>query len=117
MVVHPSSSPARRQHLSLRAHSRSALPAEGRARRAATILRRRLDFAAASRDKARRDQRRTLGAGREGRTSHMEELIGRITAVAGIDAGLAQKAVGIILGFLKKEGPPAEVGQLRPGRD
>lgn len=42
----------------------------------------------------------------------MEELIGRITAAAGIDAGLAQKAVGIILGFLKKEGPQAEVQQL-----
>ena len=42
----------------------------------------------------------------------MEELIARITASAGIDAPTAQKAVGIILGFLKKEGPPAEVGQL-----
>jgi hypothetical protein len=42
----------------------------------------------------------------------MEELIGRITAAAGIDAGLAQKAVGMILNFLKKEGPAAEVGQL-----
>ncbi len=42
----------------------------------------------------------------------MEELIARITAAAGIDAGLAQKAVGIILGFLQKEGPAAEVSQL-----
>jgi hypothetical protein len=42
----------------------------------------------------------------------MEELIGRVTAAAGIDAGLAQKAIGIILGFLQKEGPAAEVGQL-----
>jgi hypothetical protein len=42
----------------------------------------------------------------------MEELIGRITAVAGIDAGLASKAIGMILNFLKKEGPAAEVGQL-----
>jgi hypothetical protein len=42
----------------------------------------------------------------------MEELIGRITAAAGIDAGLATKAIGMILGFLKKEGPAAEVGQL-----
>lgn len=42
----------------------------------------------------------------------MEELIGRITAAAGIDAGLATKAVGMILNFLKKEGPAAEVGQL-----
>lgn len=42
----------------------------------------------------------------------MEELIARITAAAGIDAGLATKAVGMILNFLKKEGPPEEVGQL-----
>ena len=39
----------------------------------------------------------------------MEELIGRITAAAGIDAALATKAIGMILNFLKKEGPPAEV--------
>jgi len=42
----------------------------------------------------------------------MEELISRLVANVGIDAGLAQKAVGIILGFLQKEGPPAEVGEL-----
>ena len=42
----------------------------------------------------------------------MEELIARITSVAGIDEGLAQKAIGIILGFLKKEGPAAEVEQM-----
>jgi hypothetical protein len=42
----------------------------------------------------------------------MEELIGRIVPNVGIDAGLAQKAVGMILGFLQKEGPAAEVGQL-----
>lgn len=42
----------------------------------------------------------------------MEELIQRIAAAAGIDTGLAQKAAGIILGFLQKEGPAAEVGQL-----
>ncbi len=35
----------------------------------------------------------------------MEELISRVAAVAGIDAGLAQKAVGMIMGFLKKEAP------------
>lgn len=35
----------------------------------------------------------------------MEELIGRIVAAAGIDEELAQNAVGIILGFLNKEGP------------
>ena len=42
----------------------------------------------------------------------MEELIARVVAAAGIDEALAQKAVGIILGFLKKEGPAAEVGEL-----
>jgi hypothetical protein len=42
----------------------------------------------------------------------MEELIGRITAAAGIDSGLATKAIGMILNFLQKEGPAAEVGQL-----
>ena len=50
----------------------------------------------------------------------MEELIGRISAAAGIDAGLATKAVGMILNFLKKEGPATEVSQLigaLPGAD
>jgi hypothetical protein len=42
----------------------------------------------------------------------MDELINRIVANVGVDAGLAQKAVGIILGFLQKEGPAAEVGQM-----
>ncbi|WP_421983618.1 DUF2780 domain-containing protein [Roseibium sp.] len=35
----------------------------------------------------------------------MEELIKRIMAAAGIDQELATNAVGIILSFLKKEGP------------
>lgn len=42
----------------------------------------------------------------------MEELISRVAAAAGIDAELASKAVGIILAFLQKEGPQAEIGQL-----
>ena len=42
----------------------------------------------------------------------MDELIQRVASAAGIDAGLAQKAVGIIFGFLQKEGPQAEVNQL-----
>jgi hypothetical protein len=42
----------------------------------------------------------------------MEELIGRICAEAGIDPHVAKKAVGMILGFLQKEGPQAEVGAL-----
>ena len=42
----------------------------------------------------------------------MDELIGRITERTGLDAATAQKAIGIILAFLQKEGPPAEVSQL-----
>jgi len=42
----------------------------------------------------------------------MDELITRITKATGLDATTSQKAVGIILTFLKKEGPPAEVNQL-----
>ncbi|MCX7340366.1 MAG: DUF2267 domain-containing protein [Hyphomicrobiales bacterium] len=42
----------------------------------------------------------------------MEELVARISAAAGIDATLATKAIGMILNFLKKEGPAAEVGEL-----
>ena len=42
----------------------------------------------------------------------MEELIQRVAAAAGIAPDVAQKAVGIILGFLKKEGPPEDVAQL-----
>jgi hypothetical protein len=42
----------------------------------------------------------------------MEELISRIIAVSGLDESLARKAIGIILAFLQKEGPPAEIGQL-----
>ena len=42
----------------------------------------------------------------------MDELISRITAATGLDAATAEKAVGIILAFLRKEGPATEVGQL-----
>ena len=42
----------------------------------------------------------------------IDELITRVTAAAGIDETLARKAVGMMLAFLKKEGPAAEVGQL-----
>jgi hypothetical protein len=42
----------------------------------------------------------------------MEELVARITQATGLDAETAQKAVGIILAFLQKEGPPDEVGRL-----
>jgi hypothetical protein len=42
----------------------------------------------------------------------MEELIARVTTNLGIDPALAEKCVGIILGFVQKEGPAAEVGQM-----
>jgi hypothetical protein len=42
----------------------------------------------------------------------MDELISRITAASGLDESLAKKAIGIILAFLQKEGPAAEIGQL-----
>ncbi|MFR0656759.1 DUF2267 domain-containing protein, partial [Pantoea sp. SIMBA_079] len=42
----------------------------------------------------------------------MEELIARITSKVGIDAATAEKAVGMILAFLQKEGPEAEVQKL-----
>lgn len=42
----------------------------------------------------------------------MEELLARITQKTGLDAATAQKAIGIILSFLKKEGPPDAVNKL-----
>jgi hypothetical protein len=50
----------------------------------------------------------------------MEELIARVTQKTGLEASVARKAIGIILAFLQKDGPPAEVGQLiaaLPGAD
>jgi hypothetical protein len=42
----------------------------------------------------------------------MDELIDRITQKTGLDASTARKAVGLILGYLQKEGPQNEVNQL-----
>jgi hypothetical protein len=42
----------------------------------------------------------------------MDELIGRLVANVGVDRAAAETAVGIILQFLAKEGPPDKVGQL-----
>lgn len=42
----------------------------------------------------------------------MEEIIARVAGAAGIDTELASKAVGMILGFLQKEGPPDAMGQM-----
>lgn len=50
----------------------------------------------------------------------MDELIQRVTAAAGVDEATARSAVGIILGFLKKESNLPETAQLIsavPGAD
>jgi hypothetical protein len=50
----------------------------------------------------------------------MEELIARVTQRTGLDAATAEKAIGLILAFLRKDGPPAEVDRLfaaLPGAD
>lgn len=50
----------------------------------------------------------------------MDELINALTAKVGIDPAVAEKAVGIILNFLRKEAPDAPVTALIekiPGAD
>src|SRR5437660_9351804 len=42
----------------------------------------------------------------------MDELLDRLVAKVGIDRGVAEKAVGIILAFLLKEGPADKVQAL-----
>jgi hypothetical protein len=42
----------------------------------------------------------------------MDELIGRLAAKAGIGDAAAEKTIGIILGFLRKEGPSDRVQAL-----
>ena len=42
----------------------------------------------------------------------MEELIARVTQKTGLDQATARKAIGIILAYLQREGPQAEVNQL-----
>ncbi|QFU15964.1 DUF2267 domain-containing protein [Microvirga thermotolerans] len=42
----------------------------------------------------------------------MEELIARVTEKTGLEASVARKAIGLILAFLRKEGPANEVNQL-----
>jgi hypothetical protein len=42
----------------------------------------------------------------------MDELIGRLATNAGIDSAVAEKTVGIILGFLRSEGPSEDVEAL-----
>ena len=45
----------------------------------------------------------------------MEDLITRVSAAAGIEPDVAQKSIGIILNFLRKEGPPGAVAQVMQG--
>ena len=42
----------------------------------------------------------------------MDELISRVIAASGLNEELARKAIGIILAFLQKEGPPTEINEL-----
>ncbi len=42
----------------------------------------------------------------------MEELIQRITAATGISPQIAEQAIGMILGFIKKHAPEGAVGEL-----
>jgi hypothetical protein len=42
----------------------------------------------------------------------MDELIGELAIKAGIDSAVAEKTVGIILGFLRSEGPSDKVQAL-----
>jgi hypothetical protein len=50
----------------------------------------------------------------------MDELIERLVAKVGVDRATAEKALGIMLDFLAKEGPPDKVKELMermPGAD
>ena len=42
----------------------------------------------------------------------MDELAGQLAAKAGIDSGVAEKTIGIILAFLRNEGPSDKVQAL-----
>src|SRR5215475_5424010 len=42
----------------------------------------------------------------------MDELIGRLASRAGIDSAVAEKTIGIILNFLRNEGPSDKVQAL-----
>ena len=42
----------------------------------------------------------------------MDELIARLASKAGTDSAVAEKAIGIVLGFLRNEGPADEVQAL-----
>src|SRR2546429_3264228 len=42
----------------------------------------------------------------------MDELVGQLATKAGIDSGVAEKTIGIILAFLRNEGPSDKVQAL-----
>ena len=42
----------------------------------------------------------------------MDELIGRLASKASIDSVVAEKIIGIVLGFLRNEGPSDKVQAL-----
>jgi len=42
----------------------------------------------------------------------MDELIGRLIAACGVDRAKAERSVGIIMDFLRREGPPDKVQAL-----
>lgn len=42
----------------------------------------------------------------------MDELIARVTQALGVDAGVAQQAIGTILAFLQKQAPNADFSKL-----
>jgi hypothetical protein len=42
----------------------------------------------------------------------MDELVGRLAVKAGIDNAVAEKTIGIVLGFLRNEGPSDKVQVL-----
>jgi hypothetical protein len=46
------------------------------------------------------------------RRGNMDELIGTLAVKAGIENAVAEKTIGIILGFLRKEGPSDKVQAL-----
>jgi hypothetical protein len=46
------------------------------------------------------------------RAGNMDELVGRLAAKAGIDDAVAEKTAGIILGFLRTDGPSDKVQAL-----
>ena len=58
---------------------------------------------------AKRTIWRPISPGMRGVEGTMDELIGRLVANVGIDRAAAEKAVGIILDFLAKEGPADKV--------